>query len=65
MKETPMTKRKTSPTPKVVYVTFALIVSKETSVDELVSKVEPMRHHITKAHTSIMGTEMVETRADE
>jgi hypothetical protein len=64
MKETAMINQKTSPSPRVVYVTFAMIISKDADVDEVVSKVEPARHYITAEHPSIMGTELVKVECD-
>jgi hypothetical protein len=65
MKETAMINQKTSPSPRVVYVTFAMIISKDADIFEVVSKVEPTRRHITAKHPSIMGTELVKVDCDE
>jgi hypothetical protein len=65
MKETVMINQKTSQPPRVVYVTFAMIISKYADVDEVVTKVEPARHYITAEHPAIMGTELVKVKCDE
>lgn len=65
-KETEMTKQKTSPPPRVVYVTFAMTISKYCAyVDEVVAEVEQGSHYITASHPAIMGTELVKIECDE